>query len=272
MTLKLLSTSKQLTLALAFSGLCITTVPAIAQDTVLAIVNGDKVTESQLKIAAIQSNIKFEAITAVQKKALMDALVNRQLVLQEALKEKFDKDADVAARVKALSDSYVAANYLAKLADSFKVTEAEMQAYYDKKVIGNMPKEYKARHILVKSEEQANALIKEIDGGVDFSKIATEKSTDTGSAAKGGDLGWFTGNNMVASFAQAVAGMKKGELSKTPIQSQFGWHVIILDDERETSPPKFDEVKKDIEKVLIKERLNKYLTNLNNKAKITLNP
>jgi len=264
-------TSKKITLALALSGLMVV-MPGFAEDAVLAVVNGDDITESQLKIAAIQSKVDFTAITAGQKKALVDALVNRQLVLQEAIKENFEKDPEVAARIKALTDSYIAANYLAKIASGFKIEEVKVREYYHKNVIPNTPKEYKARHILVATIDEAKGLITEIENGADFSKLAKEKSTDTGSAKNGGDLGWFNGQNMVASFAQAVAGMKKGELNKTPIQSQFGWHIIMLDDQRDTPAPKFDEIKQDIEKLLIKDQLNKYLTNLNSKAAITLKP
>lgn len=261
---------KKLALAATLSTLCIMANPVIAADSVLAVVNGDEVTESQLKIAALQSKVEFNTITATQKDALIEALVNRQLVLQAALKENFDKDPDVASRVKALTDSYIAANYLAKVAEGFKIDEPAMQAYYDKNVLADMPKEYKARHILVKTEEEAKNIIKEIEAGADFSKLAKEKSTDTGSAAKSGDLGWFTAQNMVPPFSQAIAKMKKGELNKTPIQSQFGWHVIKLDDQREMTAPKFADVKQEIEKVMIKDQLNQYLTDLNSKAKITL--
>lgn len=261
---------KKLALATAISTLCFMLNPVIAADSVLAVVNGDEVTESQLKIAALQSKVDFNAITPVQKNALIEALVNRQLVLQAAIKENFDKDPDVASRVKALTDSYIAANYLAKVAEGFKIDEKQMQAYYDKNVLAEMPKEYKARHILVKTEDEAKAIIKEIEGGADFSSLAKEKSTDSGSAVNGGDLGWFTAQNMVPPFSQAIAGMKKAELNKTPIQSQFGWHVIKLDDEREMTAPKFAEVKQEIEKVIIKDQLNQYLTDLNSAAKITL--
>ncbi len=114
-------------------------------------------------------------------------MINRQLVLREALTVNYEKTPDIAARVKALTESYIAANYLATIAKEFKIDEAKMKAYYDKNVIGNTPKEFKARHILVKSEDEAKALIKELDGGADFSKLAKEKSTDTGSGSRGGD-------------------------------------------------------------------------------------
>lgn len=256
-------------LAIAFTALFFTS-PLLAEDKVLATVNGEDITESQLEIAATQSKVNYKDITAEQKKLLTEALVNRQLVLQEAIKANYDKNKDIAARVKALTDSYIAANYLAKVAKDFKVEEQDIKAYYDKNVVGNTPKEYKARHILVKTEDEAKALIKDIESGADFSKLAKEKSTDTGSGSKGGDLGWFTEQDMVAPFSKAVAALKKGELGKTPVQSQFGWHVIILDDERTTQPPEMSSVKQNIEKLLIKEKLNNYLNDLNSKATISL--
>lgn len=259
-----------LALALIFSSLCFSATSIMAAEKVLAVVNGDEVTESQLKIAALQSKVDFTAITPVQRTALIEALVNRQLVLQAALKEDFDKDPEVASRVKALTDSYIAANYLAKVAEGFKIDDKEIQDYYDENVVNGMPKKYKARHILVNTIEEANALIKEIEAGADFSTLAKEKSTDAGSAVNGGDLGWFTGQNMVAPFAQAVATMKKGKLHKTAVKSQFGWHVIILDDQRDSTPPAFSGVKQEIEKVLIKDQLNQYLKTLNSKATISL--
>jgi peptidyl-prolyl cis-trans isomerase C len=261
---------KKLALALACSALFLAVSPLMAEDKVLATVNGHKVTQSQLEIAAAQSKINVNEITPEQKKLLTEALVNRQLVLNEAIKANYDKDPDIAARVKALTDSYIAANYLATVAEKLQSSEDEMKAYYDKNVVPNTPKEYKARHILVKTEDEAKALIKEIEGGAGFSKLAKEKSTDTGSASKGGDLGWFTEQDMVASFSKAVAGLKKGELAKTPVNSQFGWHIIILDDERTSPPPEFSAVRENIDKVLIKVKLNQYLSDLNANAKIQL--
>lgn len=271
-----LKTFPQKLLSLAiFSTLLLTSSALMAEDplktdTVLATVNGQNVTESQLEIAATQSKVNFKEITPTQKKLLTEALINRQLVLDEALKAKFDKTPDIAARVKALTESYIAANYLATIAQKFKIDEAQMKAYYDKNVVGNSPKEFKARHILVKTEDEAKAIIVEIDGGADFSKLAKEKSTDAGSGSRGGDLGWFSEQDMVEAFSKRVTGLKKGELSKTPVNSQFGWHVIILDDIRSTTPPEFNAVKQNIEKVLIKEKLNQYLDDLNAKATIVL--
>ncbi len=255
---------------IALSTLVLGSSVSMAEDTVLVTVNGDNITESQLEIAAIQSKINYKEITAAQKKLLTAALINRQLVLDEAVKAKFDKTPGIVTRVKALTESYIAANYLASVAKKFNIDEAAIKAYYDKNVVANATSEYKARHILVKTEDEAKALIKELEAGAEFSKLAKEKSTDTGSGSRGGDLGWFGEQDMVAPFSQKVASLKKGELSKTAVNSQFGWHVIILDDKRTPSPPKLAAVKQEIEKVLVKKQLNKYLDDLNASAKITL--
>ncbi len=269
------STTRKHFYTIAFSGLLISSSTLMAgdelvDDKVLATVNGQNVTESQLEIAAAQSKVNFKEITPVQKKLLTEALINRQLVLDEAIKANYDKTPDIAARIKALTESYIAANYLATIAKEFNIDDSAMKAYYDTSVVGNSPKEYKARHILVKTEEEAKALIKKIEGGADFSKLAKEQSTDVGSGSRGGDLGWFSEQDMVAPFSKMVATLKKGELSKTAVNSQFGWHVIILDDTRATAPPEFDAVKQNIEKVLIKEKLNQYLDDLNAQATILL--
>ncbi len=264
------STLKKSALSLAFSALLISSSVLLAEDKVIANVNGDNITESQLEIAATQSKVDYKNITPEQRKLLTEALINRQLVLQQAIKAGFDKKPEIAARVKALIDSYIAANYLATIAEGFKISDAEIKAFYDKNVLHNSSKEFKARHILVKTEAEAMALINQLENGADFSKLAKEKSIDTGSGTKGGDLGWFGENDMVKPFAKVIATLKKGELSKKPVQSQFGWHVIILDDERITPPPPLESVKAGIEKILIKEKLNKYLDDLNAKAKVIL--
>ncbi len=261
---------KKSPLVILCSSLLLASSTLFAEDKIVATVNGHSIPESQVEIAAQQSQIDFKKITPEQKKLLIEALVNRQLILDKAIEAGFDKDPGIVARVRALTESYIAANYLAEIAEKYKSSDAEMKAYYDKNIVANAAKEYKARHILVKTEDEAKAIIKNIESGADFSAVAKEKSTDIGSGAKGGDLGWFKKQNMVAPFANAVASMKKGQLNKTPIQSQFGWHVIILDDERTATPPAYDDVKKNIDKELIKEKLTQYLDDLNKKAKIEL--
>jgi peptidyl-prolyl cis-trans isomerase C len=262
-------TQKKLLISLVFSGL-FSSSALMAEDKIIVMVNGQAIHESQLKIAATQSKIDFQKITAEQKQLLTEALVNRQLVLEQAKKANYDKQTDVAARIKALTESYLAANYLTTIAQQFNINEDKIKQYYETKVANNHPQEFKARHILVKTEKEANTLIKDIESGADFSTLAKEKSTDTGSGSRGGDLGWFSTQDMVAPFAKKIASLKKGELGKTPVNSQFGWHVVILDDIRTSTPPKFKAVQQDIEKVLLKNALTTYLNDLNANAKIIL--
>lgn len=261
---------KRLIISVTFSALLLIALPLMAADTVLATVNGLGITESQLEIAAIQSKINFKEITPEQKKLLTDALINRQLVLNQATEANYHKTPDIMARVKALTESYVAANYLSTIVKEIKITEIEMKAYYNKNVLNNSTKEFKARHILVKTEDEAKSLIKDLQADADFSKLAKEKSIDTGSGSRGGDLGWFKKQDMVAPFSSKVANLKKGEMAKTPVQSKFGWHVIILDDIRTIEPPEFNAVKQSIEKVLLKEKLNEYLKSLRTDADVVL--
>lgn len=242
----------------------------LAEDKIIATVNGQDISEIQLIIAANQSKINFKDLNPEQKILLTEALVNRQLVLEEALKANYDKTPDIVASMKALTESYIAANYLAVVAADIKIDEQSMKAYYDNNVLANTPKEFKARHILVKSEDEAKNIITDLEKGADFSKLAKEKSTDVGSGSLGGDLGWFSEQDMVAPFSKMVASLKKGELSKTAVKSQFGWHVIILDDIRSIKPPEYSAVKQNIESVLIKEKLNQYLEDLNKKATIVI--
>ena len=129
-------------------------------------------------------------------------------------------------------------------------------------------KEYSARHILVKTEAEANDILAQVRKGSDFAKIAKEKSLDPGSKEKGGDLGWFSPAGMVKPFSDAVTSLKKGEVSTTPVQTQFGWHVIKLVDSRATQVPSYDKVKDGLERTLQQRKLEKMMLDLKAKAKI----
>ncbi len=252
------------------SSLILSSSPLFAEDKTLATVNGHDIPESQLKIVAIQNKIDYEQITPNQKKHLTQALISRQLLLEEAAKKKFDQTPEITATLKALTESYIASTYLITIAQGIKIDEAKIKTYYEKNIVAKAQKEYKARHILVKSEDEAKALIKELEDGADFATLAKEKSTDVGSGSRGGDLGWFSAQDMVAPLYQMVATLKKGELGKTAVKSQFGWHVIIMDGTRSIKPPEFKAIKEDIKKVLIKEELNQYIEVLKTSANVEI--
>ena len=152
-----------------------------------------------------------------------------------------------------------------------KPTDAELKAEYDTQVAAMPKMQYKARHILVKTKEEADAIIAELKKGAKFEKLAAEKSLD-GSKTNGGDLGWFSPGNMVKPFADAVAGLKKGETTSTPVQSEFGWHVIRLDDTRETAPPSFDSVKDRLAQIVEAKKFKAYGDSLVKAAKVEKTP
>ncbi len=143
-------------------------------------------------------------------------------------------------------------------------TEEEMRALYDEQT-GLVPQEFKARHILVETEEAAVALIAELDGGADFVELAKEKSTGP-SGPSGGDLGWFTPERMVPEFSNAVAALEDGAYSESPVQSQFGWHVILREDSRQSTPPPFESVGEVLKQQVEQRKLQDFITELRGDA------
>jgi peptidyl-prolyl cis-trans isomerase C len=143
-----------------------------------------------------------------------------------------------------------------------------MKAEYDKFVAANSGKEYKARHILVEKEAEAKAIIARLKRGAKFEDIAKKQSKDPGSGANGGDLDWSTPDNYVAEFGQAMTKLNKGQITDAPIKTQFGWHIIRLDDVRTPQLPAFDQVKPQLQQQMTQQKLGKYQEELRAKAKI----
>ena len=158
------------------------------------------------------------------------------LAAQAAEKDGLAATPDVQSRLDLLHMQILAEAASEKYVKSHPVSDDEVKAAYDSEV-ANMPKEYKARHILVETKEAADAIIKELQAGGDFAKIAKAQSKDPGSAAKGGDLGWFSAQTMVKPFADALAKLEKGKTTTEPVQTQYGYHVIRLEDVRAPSAP-----------------------------------
>jgi peptidyl-prolyl cis-trans isomerase C len=161
--------------------------------------------------------------------------------------------------------------YIQDYMKNHPVSESDTKAAYEKFKTELGDKEYSARHILVASEAEAKDMITQLNKGGDFSKIAKEKSIDPGSKEKGGDLGWFALGGMVKPFGDAVAKLQKGKTSTDPVQTQFGWHVIKLDDTRELKAPAYDKVKDNLQKQLAQRQLEKMLTDLRAKATVVDN-
>jgi len=240
--------------------------------TVVATVNG-KAIDSETFDVFLQAvaNKPAAEIPAEQKTQMLEQLINMTLAAQAGEKEGLENDASVKARMQLLKTQLLAEAATEKYMKAHPGSESETKAEYDTQV-ANMPKEYKARHILVDSKEKAEAIIKQLDAGGDFAKIAAKESKDAGSGKNGGDLGWFTAQSMVKPFADAVAGMQKGQTTQQPVQSEFGWHVINLEDIRTPAAPAYEEVKQQVEVLSQRKKLQAYLDELRKTAKIQITP
>lgn len=202
------------------------------------------------------------------KAAVINELVGSELAYQEAQKSGIDKSADFVASEELSRRKLLVNAFLADFIKKNPVTEAEKKEGYEqyKKELGD--KEYSARHILVKTDAEAKAIIADLKKGTDFAKIAKDKSLDPGSKEKGGDLGWFSPAGMVKPFADALVNLKKGDMTQEPVQSQFGWHVIKLIDTRALQAPAYDKVKDGIERTIQQRKLEKFMLSLKEKSKI----
>ncbi len=236
------------------------------EDKPIATVNGTVLTTHDLE--AFANAVAATRGQQMPRAEILNTLIDRELLYQDALAKGYDKRPDVVRELENQRRSLLA-NLAANEALSAKpITEQDLRKVYQDAVLGQKPTEYKARHILVKTEGEAKDLISQLDKGADFSELAKSKSIDTGSGTNGGDLGWFVPAQMVPEFSNAAAALEKGKYTKTPVKSQFGWHVIVLDDARPVTPPSFDEVKKRLEGVVQNQRLGGYLNGLRQKAKI----
>jgi len=206
-------------------------------------------------------------LTADQKNQILDDLIRMQLIADQGLKDGLDKDPEISARLQVWRLRVLAEAESQKYLKDKEPTDAELHAEYDTQVAAMDKTEYHARHILVPTKELAEQLTKKIKGGAKFEDVAKAESTD-GSKTNGGDLGWFTSARMVKPFGDAVKGLKKGEVTAEPVQTQFGWHIIKLEDTREVTPPPFDQVKNQITNVVIQKKLQAYGDELRKTATI----
>ncbi|MCO6392555.1 peptidylprolyl isomerase [Aliihoeflea aestuarii] len=228
--------------------------PAVDPSAVVATINGEDVTEGDLELALQGLEQQFAQLSPEQRRAAaLSALIEIRLLADRAEEEGL-ADGDefqrqmTFLRERALHSAFIEQTIAAG------VTDEEVRARYDQE-IANAPtgEEVRARHIIVETEEEAQALIEQLDGGADFEELAREHSTD-GAAAQGGDLGYFAQGQMVPEFEQAAFAMDAGAYSAEPIQTQFGWHVIKVEDKRQQQPPAFEQVGPQIRSVLLRER------------------
>jgi peptidyl-prolyl cis-trans isomerase C len=243
---------------------------SIADDSpVLATVNGTPITESVVALYQEQLHARRPGNPLGQdRRAVLEEVINLELARQSGESQGLDKDTKLQLQIDQQRRAVIATAAIQKELDSRPITDEELQKLYEEQVPSGA--EYKARHILLKEEDEAKKLIAELDKGADFSELAKQHSTGP-SGKNGGDLGWFSPKQMVAPFSEAVAGMEKGTYTKEPVKTQFGWHIIILDDSREASPPPFEQLKPQIQAFVQKQRVQDYIAKLRQDATIEIN-
>ena len=240
--------------------------PVLAQN--LAVVNGKPVPSSRVKALQQQVEASGRPVTPEVMAQIKEELIAREIFMQEARKRGLDASEDYKSQLELARQTILIRQLFADFQKKNPVTDADIQGEYDKFVKENGGKEYRARHILVETESDAKALIAEIKKGGSFEELAKKASKDPGSGANGGDLDWAAAGSYVPEFSDAMVKLAKGQMTDAPIKSQFGFHIIRLDDIREVPQPKFDEVKPQIVQQLQQNKLVDYQKTLRDKAKI----
>ena len=250
-------------LAAAILGLAL---PAFAQN--VAIVNGKAVPKARVDALAAQLAKTGRPVSAEMQGQLKDEVIAREIFMQEAQKRGLDATDDFKSQMELARQTLLIRELFADYQKANPVTDADIKAEYDKFVAANGGKEYRARHILVEKEDEAKAIIASLKKGGKFDEIAKKQSKDPGSGANGGDLDWANAASYVPEFSGALVKLNKGQTTQEPVKSQFGYHVIRLDDVRDAQLPKLDEVKPQIAQQLQQQKLAKFQEELRGKAKI----
>ncbi len=240
--------------------------PVSAQN--IAIVNGKAVPKERADALKQQVERSGRPVTPEVEGQIKEEVIAREIFMQEAQKRGLEGSADYKAQMELARQTILIRELFVDYQKSNPVTDAEIQAEYDKFAAANSGKEYKASHILVEKEDEAKAIIASLKKGAKFADIAKKQSKDPGSGARGGDLDWASPNSYVPEFTEALVKLEKGKTTQTPVKSQFGWHVIRLDDVREAQLPKLEEVKPQIAQQLQQQKLAKFQEDLRTKAKV----
>ena len=274
--------------SLILAGLATLTLPAFAADDAMTAApaaakqetkptdNGPIATVNGVAIPHLYADVARGDLTRTGRNPtdenVLEVLISTELLSQEAVKLGLDKPEPVQALLDLQRKDTLGKVLLENYAKNHAVPEDKVKAEYDKFKAKMGDTEYHSRHILVDNEKQAREIITKLGGKkpAKFEDLAKKYSKDPGSAAKGGDLGWMAPANLVPEFSAAMTGLKKGETTKTPVKTQFGWHVIQLQDSRKLAFPPFDQLKDRIANKLLQEDVRNYLADLRGKAKIDL--
>ncbi|WP_412103186.1 peptidylprolyl isomerase [Polaromonas sp. SM01] len=258
---------KNLLLVSALTGLmALGTAGAFAQN--VAIVNGKAVPKARIDALALQLSRSGRPVTPEMEGQIKEEVIAREVFMQEAEKLGLSATDDFKTQMELARQAILIRELFADYQKKNPVTDADLKAEYDKFVAANGGKEFKARHILVEKEAEAKAIIASLKKGGKFEEIAKKSSKDPGSGAKGGDLDWANPSSYVPEFAEAMSKMSKGQLTDVPVKTQFGYHIIRVDDIRTAQLPPFEELKPQIAQQMQQQKLGAYQQGLRDKAKV----
>ena len=240
---------------------------AMAAGATFVTVNGVAIPQSLADAFIAEQTAKGAQDTPDLKNAVREELIRRELLVQEAKKAGLDKKPDVAAQADAARAAIYIRAYIQDYLAKNPISDAQLRAQYEKIKTQLGATEYKARHILVKTEEEAKAIIDNLGKGAKFDELA-KQSIDPGSKDKGGDLGWAPPANYVKPFADALTGLQKGKYTETPVKTDFGYHVILQEDVRDMKLPSLEEAKPGLQQRLQQQAVQEQIADLRKKAKV----
>ncbi|MDR1349989.1 MAG: peptidylprolyl isomerase [Zoogloeaceae bacterium] len=258
-----MTTLKKLAAALTISALC--SIPAFAAEKAFVTVNGRAV--PQYVADAFIEDQQGAPDSDEFRNAVREEFIRRELIIGEARKKGLDKKKQVMGQLENARQMVLVRAYLTDYLEANPVTEAQINEAYVTFTQRLGDTEYKTRHILVENEAEARELVAKLDKGEKFEDLAKD-SKDPGSKENGGDLGWMSPSAFVAPFAEALGKLKKGEYSKEPVQSQFGYHIILVEDTRALTPPALEQIKPQITQSLTQQKVETLINTLRSKAKI----
>ena len=234
----------------------------------VATVNGTVIPRQRLELVVRQQVARGAADSEGLRNQVREALINNELLVQEANRNGLAKKAEVQQQIDLTRQEVIANAMVGEYLRGHPVSDADIQKEYERAKSQTGEKEYRARHILVASEDEAKSVIAEVKKGGKFEEIAQKRSIDEGTRPKGGDLDWNVPGNFDKAFSDATVKLEKGKMTEVPVRSRFGYHVILLDDVRAVSFPKLDQVKPQISQSIVGQRVDAYLRELRTKAKV----
>ncbi|HTD91530.1 MAG TPA: peptidylprolyl isomerase [Burkholderiales bacterium] len=234
----------------------------------VAKVNGVAIPQAKLDAIIKARAASKQPDTPEVRTAIRETLINQEAISQEAVKKGIDKQPEIATQLELQRQEVLVNAFVQDYMKANPITDDALRKEYERVKPTIPAKEVKARHILVEKEDEAKDIIAQLKKGANFEKLAAAKSNDTGSKTRGGDLDWGPAQRYPKPFGEALSKLKKGQLTDTPVQTESGWHVIRLDDERATNVPTFEQAKPQIQQMMQGQQVQKMLAEVRAKAKV----